>query len=337
MTKSDRTDVYREVTEKLIKAIKNGVPPWRRPWNSQTVGTGSLSVPFNAVTGKPYRGVNTWLLMIGTDGRVFEDPRCCTYRQAETQGWHVRRGEKGIQLVKLVEVERTVRFSPNEPVPKDEDLDPEGLDPDRKKTAARRSFLVPVFFNVFHASQIEGIPAYERPSMDEIRTPEERYGRVNRLSEALGVPVHSGGDRAAYNFVLDRIIIPPPNFFDRPEDYSGTLLHELAHSTGHPSRLDRKYGKVFGDPDYAREELRAELGSVYLSLETGISIPQSVFDNHAAYLGSWIQKLKDDKLEIFRASRDAEKIAEYTLARERALKGPELSSEMNRQTVGRSL
>ncbi len=99
--------------------------------------------------------------------------------------------------------------------------------------------------------------------------------------------------------------------------YYGTALHEAAHSSGHPSRLNRatlNESYRFGDISYAKEELRAELASLFLAAERGIPHDPA---QHAAYVGSWIKTLKEDKNEIFRAAHDASRAADFLLALER--------------------
>ena len=124
---------------------------------------------------------------------------------------------------------------------------------------------------------------------------------------------HDQADRAFYSRSQDSIHLPPKESFKEPAGYYGTALHELAHWTGHPSRLNRSTlneSYRFGDTSYAKEELRAELASVFLAAERGIPHdPQQ----HAAYVGSWIKALKEDKNEIFRAAHDASAATEYLL------------------------
>jgi antirestriction protein ArdC len=149
---------------------------------------------------------------------------------------------------------------------------------------------------------------------------------------------HDQTDRAFYNRSSDSIHLPPKQAFKDAAGYYGTALHELAHWTGHPSRLDRatlNETYQFGDISYAREELRAELASVFLAAERGI--PHEP-EQHAAYVGSWIKTLKEDKNEIFRAAHDASRAADFLLALERdrsiASEGLRVGSELDSPQLG---
>jgi hypothetical protein len=189
-----------------------------------------------------------------------------------------------------------------------------------KSTAPGRVHRV---YTVFNASQIEGIPPYaprRRPAWEIAQTGE------NILHSSEAKIVHDQNDRAFYHRAEDAIHLPPKAGFRTAADYYGTALHELAHWSGHPDRLNRQTlneSYVFGNPSYAKEELRAELASLFLAAERGV--PHNP-EQHAAYLASWIKALKEDKNEIFRAARDAQKAADFLLELERG-KSPEVRRE----------
>jgi len=163
-------------------------------------------------------------------------------------------------------------------------------------------------YAVFHASQIEAIPAYVAPGFEE--APWTRPEAADIILQNSGVRLRIGGDRAFYSPSTDHIQLPPERAFRGPTEYFTTALHELAHSTGHKSRLNRDLTARFGSAAYAMEELRAEIASAYIASELGLppDIPQ-----HASYIASWIKPLKDDKREIFRAAADAQRIADMVL------------------------
>ena len=165
-------------------------------------------------------------------------------------------------------------------------------------------------YTVFNAKQIDGIPEYQpkRP------TPFEVVNSAEQILDNSGAKItHDQADHAFYNRASDSIHLPPKDAFKDAAGYYGTALHELAHWTGHPSRLDRPTLNAsyrFGDTNYAKEELRAELASVFLAAERGI--PHDP-EQHAAYVGSWIKTLRQDKNEIFRAAHDASAATDYLL------------------------
>jgi putative DNA primase/helicase len=277
-------DYRQELTDRIIQALEDGTAPWQKPWAG-----GIAELPFNPVSGTVYRGGNVLALM----DRGFVDPRWCTYRQAEERGWQVRKGERstGIEFWKFYD-------------------DGERIDPETgeiEKVRIKRDNPIVRYANVFNASQMDNVPEYvaDQPQW----APQEV---AERILSASGVPIHHDQiKRAFYRPATDDIHLPPRNAFESSLNYYGIALHELGHATGHEDRLNRNLSTEFGSEDYAKEELRAELASMFMAHRLGIPFDT---ESHAAYVGSWIQALKNDKNEIFRAARDAEKITEYVLA-----------------------
>ena len=127
-----------------------------------------------------------------------------------------------------------------------------------------------------------------------------------------GLKLNFGGNQPAYYLRTDEIRIPVAADFHSLEDFHGTLLHEAAHASGHPKRLARLHLDArFGSPEYAREELRAELASAMMSGLVGLPPGPSMIESHAAYLSHWLGVLRSDKGEIFKAAADAQKICNY--------------------------
>jgi antirestriction protein ArdC len=290
--KSNRAprDHYQEVTDRIITALEAGTPPWRRPWDPDKAG--GPAMPRNASTGQRYRGIN--VLTLGMSVLAFEsgDPRWATYKQAEDRGWQVRRGERGTTgyFFKRLELRDDTR-------------------PEDDEEAVRRIPLLRAF-TLFHASQIDGIPAFIPPTVAEApwRAPEA----AEIILANSGAVVRIGGERAFYSPATDHIQMPPQSAFATAEGFCGTLLHEAGHWTGHSSRLNRDLRNRFGSHDYAREELRAEIGQMMVCGELGVA--DCDFSNNAAYVASWLEKLRSDRKEIFRAAADAQRIADYLLA-----------------------
>ena len=280
-----RRDPYQEVTDRILEALEAGTKPWVRPWNPEQAA-GPMA-PFNPTTGKHYRGIN--VLILGMDLRAFAsgDPRWTTYQQAKEKDWQVRKGEKAttIFFYKPLEVD-----------------DAEAKDGTR---------IIPMLksYSVFHATQIDGIPPYIVPSIEE--TPWQRPEAADLIIRNSGAALRIGGGRAFYSPATDHIQLPPEEAFQGPHEWAAVAMHELGHWTGHPTRLDRDLSGKFGSGAYAQEELRAELASAFIGATLGIpaDIPQ-----HASYIASWVKKLKEDKREIFRAAADAQKIADFALA-----------------------
>ncbi len=297
----ERRDFRQEVTDQIIAMLEKGAAPWQKPWNPAEA---SMAMPRNPVSDRNYRGGNAIHLMATALKRGYDDPRWMTYKQAAEHGCQVRRGEKGTQI----------EFWEAKPAQKD--ASPSEGDSDRARDAGKKgeTRLIHRVFTVFNARQIDGVPEY-RPNRP---TPFQVVNSGERILDHSGVAInHDQADRAFYNRASDSIHLPPKEAFKDAAGYYGTALHELAHATGHPSRLNRatlNESYRFGDENYAREELRAELASVFLAAERGI--PHDP-EQHASYVASWIQTLRGDKNEIFRAAHDASAATDFLLALER--------------------
>ena len=169
----------------------------------------------------------------------------------------------------------------------------------------------------FNAEQCRGADRIDRPEPDLWQACRE----VERLLEQSGATIENVGTRQArYDFRRDRILLPAERDCGAPPTYHRIALHELGHWTGHPDRLDRAtlvrgIESGFASPDYAREELRAEIGSLVMGDRLGIGHDPS---RHVAYVGAWIGVLKKDPREIIGAASDARKLSELALGLSRA-------------------
>lgn len=288
-----KRDFRQEVTDSIVRMLEDGAAPWQKPWTPDS----SLQMPLNPTTGKSYRGGNAIHLMVTGMRNGYADPRWMTYKQASEKSWQVRKGEKGTQI-EFWDVRQ----------PSDKDEQPET---DEKG----RSRLIHRIYTVFNARQIDGVPVIEiRP-----RSAFEVCEAGEAILSNSGADIrHDQGDRAYYSRSHDRIHLPAKEVFNGAPAYYGTALHELSHWTGHPSRLNRptlNESYRFGDLNYAKEELRAEIASCFMAAERGI--PHNP-EQHAAYVGSWIKALKDDKNEIFRAAADASAATDFILSLDKA-------------------
>jgi antirestriction protein ArdC/phage/plasmid primase-like uncharacterized protein len=305
----DTSDFARRLADKLIAQLKDGTSPWQKPWMD-----GQVFRPYNPTTGNRYRGVNIVALM-ATD---FSDPRWITYKQAQRQGWQVKRGEKSTQIQHWIWEEETVRLCRNgQP-----ELDDQGK---LVKELVRLERPKVIFAAVFNAQQIEGIPALE-PKCDLEWNPIEQAEKLLKASDAR--IEHSAHGGAFYRLATDTIHLPNQDRFSNAGDYYSTALHELGHWTGHPDRLDRDLKNPFGSVGYAREELRTEIASLILGSELGIGYDPS---QHASYVDHWIQILTESPKEILYAAADAERISEYILCIEEKQKQETLQPQGARQ------
>ena len=275
---------YDIITERIVAQLEAGTVPWRKPWN------GKAGMPKNLKSGKEYRGINVFLL----HSLGYESPYFLTFRQAKERGGSVSRGEKGCPVVfwKLLEVDET------------------GDETTTKRVPMLR------YYTVFNVAQCEGINA---PTLD---VPERRHepvqaaqATVEAMPKRPGI-VH-GYTGAAYSPRTDIVRMPKPGRFESSEAYYKTLFHELTHSTGHSSRLDRNVDlklAAFGSSDYSREELVAEMGAAFLCGETGILDAQ--IEQSAAYIAGWLKALKNDRKLVVTAAAQAQKAADFILNRD---------------------
>lgn len=285
-----RQPFHKEIAEKIINQLEKGVAPWQRGWSS-------VGKPYNFQTGKPYRGANVLNLAIAG----FRDPRWMTYRQAQSIGAQVKRGEKGTKVQYWI-------FEEMQP-----SLDKDGkpkLDHNGKEILEKVKLERPKVINsvVFNAEQIDGLPSLEKKQVNMWDSVQKAEDILNNSGANI---IHKRQDNAYYQPSTDKIVLPEKDQFQAPEFYYGTALHELGHWTGHQSRLNRDLTGSFGSEEYAKEELRAEISSMMIEMEIGI--PHDT-NRHVSYVQSWIKALKDDPAEIIRASSDAEKIKDFVLS-----------------------
>lgn len=227
------SSIYQEVTDKIIRALEEGVLPWKQPW---------VNLMPQSVCGRPYRGIN--LLLLGL--KHFADPRWITFRKALELGGHVRKGERAA----------TVTFW--------KFLDIENDNPE----LARRVPLLKAY-NIFNVEQVDGLDL-PRLTFEDHHEPIERAEQIIR---DLPWELEICEGKAAYWSPSnpDSVTMPPKSSFDSVESYYSVLLHEISHASGHASRLDRDMSGIFGDPIYGFEELVAQICSAFLCCHAGIT------------------------------------------------------------------
>ncbi len=274
-------DYRKQLTQRIIEHLEKGTAPWIKPWDPSRVPVGS---PYNAVTSRAYQGGNRlWL-----DCQGYPDPRWCTFKQANEQGWQVRKGERA-SVVEYWQWEKEEKTADGKTV--------------RIKLDIPRVF----YAHLFNVSQMEGVEPLQGVRVESWGT-DKRAEQILRQSQAH--IIHDQRNSAFYSPTTDEIHLPPKLAFPDAERYYATALHELGHWTGHQDRLNRELANSFGTGDYAREELRAELSSYFVCNKLGIIHDPG---RHASYIDGWIAVLKKDHNELFRAAKDAEQISEYVL------------------------
>ena len=264
-------DIYAEVTARIIAEIEKGIIPWEKPWVARQ---GAIS----HATGKRYSLLNQMLL-----GRAGE---YITFRQVQQEGGHVRKDEKAQIVVfwKFIEQED-------------------------EKTHATKQIPFLRFYNVFHLDQCEGLTArYDKPLQQCANPCQTAEHIISDYCAREGVRItHESGDRAFYHPATDSITLPCIEQFAATAEYYSAFYHELMHSTGHATRLNRLDKTAFpGSAAYSKEELVAEIGAAALVQHVGLETPHSL-TNSAAYIQSWLKALQNDKRLIISAAGRAEK------------------------------
>jgi antirestriction protein ArdC len=273
-------NVYEIVTKQVIDKLEAGIIPWQRPW----IGGQAK----NLISNKPYQGINPFLLACSG----YSNPYWLTFKQAKAKGGTVKKGEKGTMIVFWKTYD------------KKSDSDP---DETEKRWVLR-------YYKVFNVDQCEGIeaPELEQHEFNPIEQCEKVVNAMPNKPEIKNVE-----SSAYYAPFKDFVNMPKPESFVNSEFYYTTLFHELSHSTGHKSRLDRhnkdKVNHLFGSKDYSKEELVAEMGAAFLCGHTGIE--NKTIDNSVAYIQSWVKKFKDKPKMVVSAAAKAQKAANYILGK----------------------
>lgn len=291
--------LYEQIAEKLIEKLKEGTSPFQQPWSNDY----SFVLPYNPTTGKNYRGMNSlWLAMQG-----YNDPRWMTLKQATARDWLIEKGAKAtmIQFAKTSEIVKLL-----------DEKGREKKDDDGKVMTQTVKLAKPIMTTafVFNADQIRNIPALDVAIKEKMAAQKwDPIERAEALVKDINPTIKYGGNQAYYNPGKDLVQLPKKEQFGTATEYYATLLHEIGHWTSKEDRLNRPLGGKFGTPEYAKEELRAEIASLMLGNELQIG---HYFEQHAAYVENWIEILENDPLELFKASSDAQAIHDFILDKE---------------------
>ena len=284
-----KEDVYSRVTNRIIDDLEKGELTWVQPWQAGHVA-GPVSRPLRSV-GIPYRGVNVLMLWAAAMEKNFSCPIWLTFKQAQEMGGHVRKGEKGSLVV------YASTFKKKEEGENGEEVEAE----------------IPFMkgYTVFNVEQIEKLPAHYYAKTEPTHAePLEKIAHLENFFAATRADIRHGDNRAFYRIDADFIQMPELQSFHNIEGYYASAAHELTHWTRHKTRLDRDLGrKRFGDAGYAMEELVAEIGAAFLCADLGLT-PEPRED-HAAYIGTWLKALKNDKRAIFSAAGHAQRAVDY--------------------------
>lgn len=277
-------DFKQQVTNAIIDLMENDGINWTKTW----VRSG---MPRNLISGNFYSGGNVIALMIAASKKNYTSSYWLTFKQAQSIGANVKKGEKGTQLL----------FFKN-------------IFLEDKETGEESKILMGKSFFVFNIDQVEGVPADKMPSQEFLNTDFLDNEQANDLILKTGAMVCYGDFNPCYVPSLDLIRMPKNKNFNTENDFYATIFHELAHWTGHTSRLDRDFSKSksWGDEAYAGEELVAELAAAFFGAQFGWV--NATIQGHASYLKSWLNVLKKDPNAIFQAATKASQAFDYLMS-----------------------
>ena len=288
---TQRDNLYKEITDKIIAELERGIVPWVQPWTASRQLC-PLGLPVNGLTRRSYSGINILLLWSALEERGFASPYWVTFKQCIAMGGSVRKGEHGTHVYfadKFVPQKEKARAVET------------GDEPNSIAFLKR--------YTVFNADQCDGLPkgliAVPVATSERQIVPE-----AEALIASTGADFRIGGDQAFYVPSEDFIRIPNQTAYTDQINYYRTAFHELGHWTGHKTRLDRSLTTKFGTVDYAREELVAEMATAFVCASLGI-VPTV---RHADYIGNWLQVLKEDARAIVKAASLASKACDFILA-----------------------
>ena len=286
MPKSERASPAEIITDMVISRLEQGVRPWTKPW-----ACGASQRPLRAC-GTHYTGINCLYLWAMAEQNGFHSRYWMTYKQAQQLGAQVRKGEKSSLAI----------FYKQYDVEPKEDSD----DDDGKRRVMRA-------YHVFNACQIDDLPEKYTATEIVVQQPEyEQREALEAMFNSWPLQVRHAGTQAYYSPSADIIQLPNREKFFTYPDYAATRVHESVHATGHKDRLNRQFGKRFGDKAYQFEELVAESASFFMSGELGL--PDTVMEGHVAYIGHWLEILRNDKTALFTAAARGEEAVNWLKA-----------------------
>lgn len=308
------TPQRQKLVDTIIANLENNHSLWRQGWRV----TGA---PVSAITGKRYNGVNRLFLSAATMERGYSDNRWLTYNQMKEKGWDFKRDEEGNSLGKKagVSIEYFSLYDKSTKQPFDRNALDGMTEAEKDDYMDENVIALRKYYCVFNGDVIEGIPEREKHEVDQSGKNSRAEGILQYWNDNEAKIIY-GGSEAFYRPSTDEIHLPERNdFVDMPEFYS-TALHEVGHSTGHETRLNRDLSGGFGSDKYAEEELRAEIASMFIEQDLGIETSEKHIENNSAYIQAWHDKIKEDPNILFRAIADAEKICKFVMAKESEIK-----------------
>ena len=317
LSNEERTSAYEKLTpqrkqlvDKVMESLEKGNLFWTQGWVSS-------GAPESAITGKKYRGINNLFLSLIAMSENYGDNRWATFKQMEEKGWTFKKDEEGNSLAKgkgasieyyeMRDKETKRRF--------DRSVLDGMTESEQQEYMDKNVYWLRKFYRVFNCSLMDGVPVKGKPQID-VNDRNDRAEAILDYWDKNEAKIIYGGSRAFYRTDTDEVHLPKRADFKSMQEFYSTALHEIGHSTGHESRLNRDLSGRFGSEDYAMEELRAEIASIFMEQDLGVEPSEGRLQNNAAYIQSWKEEIKENPNALFTAITDADKIAKYVSGKE---------------------
>ena len=318
LTNEENNPIYEKLTpqrkqlvDKVLENLEKGNLFWTKGWVS--------GAPESAITGKKYRGINNLLLSIISMSENYDDNRWATFNQMEEKGWTFKKDEDGKSVAKNKGV--TIEYYEMRDKETKKRFDRSILDgmtaEEQREYMDKNVYWLRKYYRVFNCALMDGVPRKEKPQIND-NDKNDRVESILDYWDKNEAKIVYGGSQAFYKSSTDEVHLPSRGDFKSMQEFYSTALHEIGHSTGHESRLNRDLSGGFGSETYALEELRAEIASIFMEQDLEIEPSEGRLQNNAAYIQSWKDEITDNPNALFTAIADADKIAKYVSQKEQA-------------------
>lgn len=318
LTNEENNPIYEKLTpqrkqlvDKVLENLEKGNLFWTKGWVS--------GAPESAITGKKYRGINNLLLSIISMSENYDDNRWATFNQMEEKGWTFKKDEDGKSVAKNKGV--TIEYYEMRDKETKKRFDRSILDgmtaEEQREYMDKNVYWLRKYYRVFNCALMDGVPQKEKPQIND-NDKNDRVESILDYWDKNEAKIVYSGSQAFYKSSTDEVHLPSRGDFKSMQEFYSTALHEIGHSTGHESRLNRDLSGGFGSETYALEELRAEIASIFMEQDLEIEPSEGRLQNNAAYIQSWEDEITDNPNALFTAIADAEKIAKYVSQKEQA-------------------
>ena len=304
------TPQRKQLVDKVMENLEKGNLFWTQGWVSS-------GAPESAITGKKYRGINNLFLSLIAMSENYGDNRWATFKQMEEKGWTFKKDEEGNSLAKGKGA--SIEYYEMRDKETKRRFDKSVLDgmtaSEQQEYMDKNVYWLRKFYRVFNCSLMDGVPVKEKPQID-VNDRNDRSESILNYWDKNEAKIVYGGSQAFYRTDTDEVHLPERADFKSMQEFYSTALHEIGHSTGHETRLNRDLSGRFDSENYAMEELRAEIASIFTEQDLEIEPSEGRLQNNAAYIQSWKEEIKENPNALFTAITDADKIAKYVSGKE---------------------